>query len=903
MKKNYIDLKRTILSAVCVAALGAGAMQAQAPVTQTFAYTGAVQSFTIPSCVTSLTVTVYGAQGGNGALNGALGGAVTGVITGTAGQVFNIYIGGQPTTTLGGFNGGGNGSVSSLNSGLGGGGGTDIRLNGNALTDRILVAGGGGGVGALTTYNPIGGGGGGGTACSSPLGVGGAGGSGCSGVNGGNGGCAGSTSGTGYGTGGSGGGLSSGGGTSGSGTGGFGSPGALGVGGAAGGYTIGTSADGAGGGGGGYYGGAGGMSGSGGCNGGGGGGSSYANSSLFSSVTFSGSARSGNGYVVITYGFNGSGVSVTSPSLAICAGQSSALNGAGVVTYTWLPVGSFAGANTQNISVNPTTTTTYSVNGTNSLGCISNAAITVTVNSGTPTLSIVSTTNSACLGQSVTLTASGALTYTWSNNVSNGVSFYPNATTTYTIVGGNGCGTSSAVTTVTVAMLPINIAASSTLICSGSAATLAATGANTYTWMPGSFYQATYVPSPTSTTAYTVTGQTGACQGVATVNIVTKAVPSISISVSNTMVCSGDNVTLNALGNALTYTWTPVNQVGNSITVSPANTAPYTVTGTNSLNCTSSVSQIIVVTPNPTINVSSSVSEACPGGTVVLSASGAATYTWTDSGTVSSTVVVNPTASTVYSVTGSYASGCSSSTVISISVFQPTVSVVSTTAVCTGSNVIITAEQAETYSWSTGSTGPSINVTPSANTTYTVTGFSTSPYGLVCADTAVVHVTINPLPVITATADNATICIGRSTSLTATGAVTYTWTGGLGNTGVISVSPVADQTFSVSGRDANGCKGNGSVRVSVSPCTGINTLSANAVNMLIYPNPSNGEFTISADQAITLSVMNELGQQVKTITLGSATPAVKVSNLASGVYFITGANENGSVKQKIVITK
>jgi hypothetical protein len=115
--------------------------------TQTFTFTGAVQTFTVPSCVSSVTITAHGASGSNGNAStspagiGGNGAIVTGTYSVTAGDVLNIYVGGQGTLTTGGFNGGG---VNAANSSAGGGGASDVRFNGTALTDRIIVAGGGG---------------------------------------------------------------------------------------------------------------------------------------------------------------------------------------------------------------------------------------------------------------------------------------------------------------------------------------------------------------------------------------------------------------------------------------------------------------------------------------------------------------------------------------------------------------------------------------------------------------------------------------------------------------------------------------------------------------------------------------------------------------------------------------
>jgi len=76
------------------------------------------------------------------------GGYVKGDIPVTPGETLYIYVGQQPTTITGGFNGGGNGE----GAGKGGGGGTDVRQAGTALASRVVVAGAGGGAGYWSNY-------------------------------------------------------------------------------------------------------------------------------------------------------------------------------------------------------------------------------------------------------------------------------------------------------------------------------------------------------------------------------------------------------------------------------------------------------------------------------------------------------------------------------------------------------------------------------------------------------------------------------------------------------------------------------------------------------------------------------------------------------------------------------
>lgn len=135
-----------------------------------FGYTGAVQTWNVPSNVTSLMFDLSGASGGHDSYSGSdrvgKGGRVRGTIAVFPGNTLNIYVGGMggdgtPSGATGGYNGGGAGTFYAYGSGGGGGGATDIRIGGTALSDRVLVAGGGGGNGQDLAVAFAGGAGGG----------------------------------------------------------------------------------------------------------------------------------------------------------------------------------------------------------------------------------------------------------------------------------------------------------------------------------------------------------------------------------------------------------------------------------------------------------------------------------------------------------------------------------------------------------------------------------------------------------------------------------------------------------------------------------------------------------------------------------------------------------------------
>lgn len=271
---------------VCVTTTSGGASGSQ-----TFAFTGALQTWTVPSCVDTVQIECWGAQGNGGA--GGNGGYVRGKLAVNPGDVYNIYVGGQN-----GYNGGGNGYAAVARNG---GGATDVRFGGTALANRIIVAGGGGGGGPTDVGTRAGGTGGGGTAGANY--VGGGGGEGYGGA-GGAGGATGGTGNTSCHSGGAGGGGFTSGGSPSCNTcytGTCGSAGTLGQGGNSDTWETGicySTYGGTNGGGGGYYGGGGSSVGN--CGGGGGGGGSSWSGTL-ASPSFSGGVRSGNGQVVLTW--------------------------------------------------------------------------------------------------------------------------------------------------------------------------------------------------------------------------------------------------------------------------------------------------------------------------------------------------------------------------------------------------------------------------------------------------------------------------------------------------------------------------------------------------------------------------------------------------------------------------
>jgi len=133
-------------------------------------------------------------------------------------------------------------------------------------------------------------------------------------------------------------------------------------------------------------------------------------------------------------------VNITSSSPSICAGSSATLTASGATTYSWS-----TGANLNPYVVSPSSTITYTVTGFNS-SCSGQKTVSLTVNT-VPTVSAATSNSMLCVGQSATLTASGATTYSWSSGGSGSSTVVsPTTTATYTVTGTtNGCSGSSSV--------------------------------------------------------------------------------------------------------------------------------------------------------------------------------------------------------------------------------------------------------------------------------------------------------------------------------------------------------------------------------------------------------------------------------------------------------------------------
>ena len=281
-------------------------------------------------------------------------------------------------------------------------------------------------------------------------------------------------------------------------------------------------------------------------------------------------------------------ITIHATKTIICAGVIDTLTAHGAVTYTWTP------GNYQTASISGTihSNKTFTLTGTDANGCINEATQLITVN---PLPTVTVNAPVICAGETATLTAGGADTYTWSTTaMTASISAAPGQTTDYTVTGtdANNC-VNTATTSIAVNPIP-TVTVNAPVICAGETATLTAVGADTYTWSTMAT-TASISASPGQTTDYTVTGtDANNCVNTATASISVSALPTLTIVASNTTMCIGSTETLTVSG-ASTYTWSNTGETTASISPSPTVTTNYTVTGVDANHCMNTDAITIVV--------------------------------------------------------------------------------------------------------------------------------------------------------------------------------------------------------------------------------------------------------------------------------------------------------------------
>lgn len=312
-------------------------------------------------------------------------------------------------------------------------------------------------------------------------------------------------------------------------------------------------------------------------------------------------------------------------------------------------------------------------------------------------------------------------------------------------------------------------------------------------------------------------------------------------------------------------------------------------------------------------------SAICTNNPLSLSASNGGTlnpitsYTWSNGANTSTTTVVpTHTGITSYYCLAQTTPGCVSlSSVNAWAVATPTVTFARNPAgnICAGSSVTLSASGATTYTYDFGS-GTTSTINPIDigilyPTTTVVTQFTLSGKGSSnnCINKQVLTFTIVPSPTISVAASATPICINKTTTLTASGAASYTWSGTVASTVnplTYTATTTGVKNFTINGLSADGCKAAMVVQsVTVSACTGIEEVSFASAG--IYPNPFTNELNLSAIDG-SAALYNSLGQLVLTIQPDDR-KIIETANLAKGLYILKVYNTGNALKQMIKLVK
>jgi len=480
---------------------------------------------------------------------------------------------------------------------------------------------------------------------------------------------------------------------------------------------------------------------------------------------------------------------------SICNGESAYLIASGGSSYLWNNA-----TTNDSLLITPTSTATYYVTVTSDNGCIATSSKSVSVKVA-PTVVISPLSLTLCSGQSQIISASGANSYLWSNELTTAsINVNPSSTTVYTVTGTatNGCSKTKSLT-VNVDNAPTAIAMSNSIICRGSSITLAATGNGSQTWyVLGNTTPLTNLSvSPTNTADYIVKSENGVCPPTYDTVTITVDIPPTAIAMNNTAICEGASIGLSATGygNQTWYVMGNATPLTNLI-VSPISNTNYVVKSENGV-CESAYDTVTITVNTPPTAIAMSNSIICRGSSITLAATGNGSQTWYLLGNTTplTNLSVSPINTTDYIVKSENGVCPPTYDTVTITVdIPPTAIAMNNTAICEGASIGLSATGYGNQTWYVmGNTTPLTNliVSPISNTNYVVkseNGVCASAY-----DTVLVSVDeiVESAGVISGLA---TVCQGQSSVNynvpDIANATSYIWTLPNGATGISTIKDI-----------------------------------------------------------------------------------------------------------------
>ncbi len=360
------------------------------------------------------------------------------------------------------------------------------------------------------------------------------------------------------------------------------------------------------------------------------------------------------------------GSSASSPTT--CLNEIITFTNTGANTYTLLPT-SFTGS-VISTAINTVGVTTFTIQGSGPAGCINTKTVSITTFS-LPVVNVNPTNQTICEGNSISITASGAQTYTWNTGSTfSTINVLPvTPTTTYSVIGKNtqGCKNSASSIINLIAKPVLSISSPSSIVCQGYTMQVVVTGASTYSWSTGSVND-TIVIQPFFNQTYSVVGtNVGICKDTAFLPITVLLAPTVSAITSNTLICNNQTATLTASGSAITYSWMPGFLIGNPQTVTINAPTTFTVYGQGSNGCANFSTVFIDLKNTSNLTPITTPSNICIGDSAILSVTGGYIPLWANN-PHPNTEVVKPNTNSTYTANAIDANGCTSTIIFTVTI-------------------------------------------------------------------------------------------------------------------------------------------------------------------------------------------------------------------------------------------
>jgi uncharacterized repeat protein (TIGR01451 family) len=362
------------------------------------------------------------------------------------------------------------------------------------------------------------------------------------------------------------------------------------------------------------------------------------------------------------------------------------------------------------------------------------------------------------------------------------------------------------------------------------------------------------------------------------------AQPLVADAGADQSICLGNSILLDgsATGGTSPYTfsWSPATGLSSpnipNPYANPTTTTTYTLWVSDAASNTSSATVTISVNPTPNIVVTASPMTLCAGSCATITATGTINYSWCCGLGPSQSVTVCPTSTTIYTVTGSDATGCTATASVIITVEPPLlVFTTSTDETCGMANGTITANVTGgsgiyTYMWSTSPSQMTATATGLPAGTYTVTVVDADG----CMSTASGTV-LNTLGLVISTSGSPAscgLCNGSAVLNVSggTGSYTYLWSNG------------------ATGQVITGlCPGIYSVTVSDGTCYSTDTVLIGNINGLSVVLDTIINANCSNNSLGSIAVHAECGSPPYSYLWSTGGPDSVITNLAMGLYTVT----------------